>query len=104
MGLTGARAAGCRFENLERWSRFVRARDAVRLTAWWVEADTEFLTLCAGSSVAGLTLLLPDRVAGARSRQSGAELPIRRLVLEGRTQSAIQVDLQEDVPITLCLK
>jgi len=104
MGLAGARAAGCRFENLERWARFVRGRDAVRLTAWWADEDTEFLTLSTGTSVAGLTLLLPDRVTQVRSRQSGARIPVRRLDLEGRTQSAIQIDLQEDAPITLCLK
>ena len=54
--------------------------------------------------MAGLTLLLPDHVTEVRSRQTGAGFPVRELTLEGRMQRAIQVDLTEDAPLTLCLK
>jgi len=102
MGLEGARAAGCRFENLERWSRFFRARADVRLTEWCTEKSAEFITLESATSIDGLTLLLPDRVAGVRSKGTGEEFPVREVILEGRTQRVVVIELRTDSPLTLC--
>ena len=103
MGLEGARAAGCRFENLERWSRFFRARASVRLTEWWTEKRNTFITLESAISIEGLTLLLPDRVTDARFRETDEEVPVREVILEGRAQRAVVVDLRTGSPLTLCL-
>ncbi len=104
IAMEGARAAGCRFENLERWSRFFRARAGVRLKEWWTEGSTIFVTLESNSGMEGLTLLLPDRVKEVRLKERGDVLPVRQLTLEGRTQNAVVVDLGEGAPLRLCLK
>lgn len=104
IAMEGARAAGCRFENLERWSRFFRARAGVRLREWWSEETTIFITLESDSGIEGLTLLLPDRVKEVRLRERGDILPVRQLTLEGRTQNAVVVDLGEGSPLRVCLK
>ena len=100
--MEGARAAGCRFENLERWSRFLRARADVRLTDWRGEDDREFVTLESTDGVQGLALLLPERVTEVRG-ETGAALSTREVELEGRRQRAIVVDLKAGSPFTLCL-
>ena len=101
MGLDGARAAGCRFENQERWSRFSRARADVRLAERREEGEAVFLTLVSPGDLHGLTLLLPDRVTGARGAESGNALDVREVVLEGRRQRAATLDLFAETPLTL---
>ena len=101
MGLDGARAAGCRFENQERWSRFSRARADVRLAERREEGEAVFLTLVSPGDLHGLTLLLPDRVTGARGAESGNALDVREVVLEGRRQRAVTLDLFAETPLTL---
>ncbi len=101
MGLEGARAAGCRFENQERWSRFSRARADVRLVERWEEGEAVFLTLVSPMGLQGLTLLLPDRVIDARVAETGGPLDIREVVLEGRRQRAVFLDLLAKTPLTL---
>ena len=104
MGLEGARAAGCGFANLEQWSRFFRGRAGVRLKARWRTPDAEFVTLESSLEVAGLTVLMPDRVEAVRSGERGENLPLREFALEGRQQQGIVVDLPEKVPLTLCMR
>ena len=101
MGLEGARAAGCRFENQERWSRFSRARADVRLAACWEDGRAVFLTFVSPGDLQGLTLLLPDLVTGVRSGETGEPLDIREVVLEGRRQRAVSLDLSAETPLTL---
>lgn len=101
MGLDGARAAGCRFENQERWSRFSRARADVRLAERREEGEAVFLTLVSPGDLHGLTLLLPDRVTGVRVAETGNALDVRGVVLEGRRQRAASMDLFAETPLTL---
>ena len=101
MGLEGARAAGCRFENQERWSRFSRARADVRLAERWEDGEAVFLTLVSPMGLQGLTLLLPDRVIDARVAETGGPLDIREVVLEGRRQRTVFLDLLAKTPRTL---
>lgn len=101
MGLDGARAAGCRFENQERWSRFSRARADVRLAERREEGEAVFLTLVSPGDLHGLTLLLPDRVTGVRVAETGNALDVRGVVLEGRRQRAVTLDLFAETPLTL---
>lgn len=101
MGLDGARAAGCRFENQERWSRFSRARADVRLAERREEGEAVFLTLVSPGDLHGLTLLLPDRVTGIRVAETGNALDVREVVLEGRRQRAVFLDLFAETPRTL---
>ena len=101
MGLDGARAAGCRFENQERWSRFSRARADVRLAERREEGEAVFLTLVSPGDLHGLTLLLPDRVTGVRGAETGNALDVREVVLEGRRQRAVSLNLFAETPRTL---
>lgn len=101
MGLDGARAAGCRFENQERWSLFSRARADVRLTGRRREGDAEFLTVDSPGDLEALTLLLPDGVTGVQAAESGEALEVREVALEGRKQQCVVVDLHAGVPRTL---
>ncbi len=101
MGLDGARAAGCRFENQERWSRFSRARAEVRLVARREEGEAVFLTVVSPADLHGLTLLLPDPVTGIRVAETGNALDVREVVLEGRRQRAVTLDLFAETPRTL---
>ncbi len=101
MGLDGARAAGCRFENQERWSRFSRARADVRLEGLREDGQAVFLTMASPGDLPGLTLLLPDRVTGVRVAETGQPLEIREVVLEGRSQRAVSLDLVAETPRTL---
>lgn len=101
MGLDGARAAGCRFENQERWSRFSRARADVRLAERRTEGEAVVLTLVSPGDLHGLTLLLPDRVTGVRGAETGNALDVREVVLEGRRQRAISLNLFAETPRTL---
>lgn len=101
MGLDGARAAGCRFENQERWSRFSRARADVRLEARREDDRAVFLTMASPGDLDGLTLLLPDRVTGVRCGETGETLDIQEVVLEGRPQRAVSLDLSAETPRTL---
>jgi hypothetical protein len=104
LGMEGAIAAGCRFENQENYSSFSRARVGVRLTEAYSKNGSEFITLEAGKAIEGLTLLLPDCVLDVRDSGSGAELPIQQVTLESRRQSAVTVDLGTAAPKTLCFK
>ena len=101
MGLGGARAAGCRFENQERWSLFSRARADVRLTGRRREGDAEFLTVDSPGDLEALTLLLPDGVTEIRAAESGEALEVREVELEGRKQQCVVVDLHAGAPRTL---
>ena len=103
MGLEGAKAAGCRFENLERWSRFFRARAEVRMTGWRRDGEVAHVTLVSDDGVEGLTMLLPDEVADVRSGETGRRLTVGEIELEGRTQRSITMDLPAGRPVTLCL-
>ena len=49
----------------------------------------------------GLTLLLPDLVTGVRSGETGEPLDILEVVLEGRRQRAVFLDLLAKTPRTL---
>ena len=101
MGLDGARAAGCRFENQERWSLFSRARADVRLTEWREEGDAEFLTVESPGDLEALTLLLSDGATEVRVAETGEALEVREVELEGRRQRCVVVDLHAGVPRTL---
>jgi hypothetical protein len=101
IGLEGARSAGCRFENQERWSRFSRARADVRLTELWEDGQAVFLTLVSPGDLHELTLLLPDRVTGVRVAGTGETMDISEVVLEGRRQRAVSLDLFAETPRTL---
>ena len=103
MGLDGAKAAGCRFENLERWSRFFRDRAEVRLTGWRTEGETAHLTLVSEGGIEGLTLLLPDEATDVRLGETSRRLTVDDVELEGRTQRSITMDLPAGRPVTLCL-
>ncbi len=83
--MEGARAAGCRFDNLERFSRFFRARADVQMTEWRGEDDREFVTLESTEGVQGFALLLPERVTEVRG-ETGSVLSMREVDLEGRRQ------------------
>ena len=100
MGLDGARSAGCRFENQERWSLFSRARADVRLMDRRQEGVAEFLTVESPGDLEALTLLLPDGVTEVQAA-TGEALEVREVVLEGRKQRAVVVDLHAGVPRTL---
>ena len=101
MGLDGARGAGCRFENQERWSRFSRARADVRLVERREEGEAVVLTFVSPGDLHGLTLLLSDRVIDVRVTDRGDALDIREVMLEGRRQRAVSVDLLAETPRTL---
>lgn len=101
MGAEGARAAGCRFENLERWSRFFRARAGVRLVDWRSEADADFVTLASQAGIEGLTLLLPEGTAGVRDAGTGEKLSVCEVTLEGRRQRCVVVGLDAGSPLRL---
>jgi hypothetical protein len=102
MGMEGAKAAGCRFENLERWSRFFRARAGVRLTEWRSDGDAAFLTLVSREGIEGLTLLLPEG-CGAQDAGTGKAVAVREVTLEGRRQSCAVVNLTGGAPLRLRL-
>lgn len=101
MGAEGARTAGCRFENLERWSRFFRARAGVRLADWRREGEADFLTLQSAEGIEGLTLLLPDGAVEVREAEKGEALAAREWALEGRRQRGVVVNLGPGTPVTL---
>ena len=103
LGLEGARDAGCRFSNLERWSRFFRARAAVQLTDRRQVDGGDLLTLLSADGVSELTLLLAGSATEASLADSGARLPVHELILEGRPQRAVTLDLPAGVPVTLRL-
>lgn len=103
MALEGARAAGCRIENVERFSRFFRARADVRLASRRVEAGKTFLTLSSEAGVEGLTLILPDVVKEVWLGDTGEKVPVREVALEGRTQRAVVVNLKSASSLKLCL-
>lgn len=100
LGMEGARASGCRFENLERWSRFFRARAGVRLTEWRSDGDAEFITLMSQEGIEGLTLLLPEGF-GVRDAGTGEELAVHEVALEGRGQRGVLVNLSSGAPLRL---
>jgi hypothetical protein len=92
MGLEGAKAAGSRFDNMERWSRFTRGRDSVRMTALRDESGARALTLESKIGVAALTVLLPDGVTEVMD-DGGQGLTVQELKLEGRKQLGVVVDV-----------
>ena len=104
LGMEGAIAAGCKFENQEEFSSFSRARSGVRLTESYSQDDSHFITLAAGANVSGLSLLLPENVQSVQEKSSGASLPIRQATLEGRRQRAVILDLAASIPKTLCFR
>ena len=104
LGMEGAIAAGCRFENQEEYSRFSRARAGVRLTEAYSQGDDYFITLQSGANINRLSLLLPESVGAVREASTGAVLPIQQAMLEGRRQRAVTVDLAAATPLTLCLR
>ena len=100
--LREAHAAGCRFDNLERWAHFFRCRAAVSLKLWRLgAAGDEFVTLEAPESVEELALLLPAAVAGAQRLDTGEELPLHAWELEGRPQRGIVMNLNAGQPLAL---
>lgn len=104
LGLRGAAAAGCRFDNLEHWSRFFRARAAVRLTGWQIgPGPAEWITLWAADSLAQLVMLLPDTVTEVHLAATGIALPLHTWRLEGRWQQGVLVDLDAGHEMTLHL-
>ncbi len=103
IGLEGARSAGCRFENQERWSRFSRARADVRLVDRWNEGGAVFLKMVSPGDLHGLTLLLPDPVTGVRVAETGEVLEVREVVLEVQKQRCVHLDLLSGTPRTLRL-
>lgn len=102
MALRAARNAGARFDNLERWSRFVRGRDAVQMVNWREESAAVVIELESSLGVQGLALLLPSGVDQVRTGD-GHSLPLGELELEGRSQRAVCIDLPEGHPVELCL-
>ena len=102
LGMEGAIAAGCRFENQENYSSFSRARAGVRLTESYTQNGNQFVTLEAGANVSELSLMLPDKVASVQEVGNGAALPLRHVILEGRQQRAVNINLAAAVPKTLC--
>jgi hypothetical protein len=103
IGLEGAKSSGCRFENLERWSRFFRARAGVQMRDCRRNGDATLVTLVSDEGVKGLTLLLPDDVTEAKQGDTGGGLAVVDVTLEGRTQQAVTVDLPAGRPVTLRL-
>ncbi len=104
LGMEGAIAAGCRFENQENYSSFSRARAGVHLTESYAQGENHFITLVAGANISGLSLMLPDNVTSVQEKSTGASLPIQQVTLESRHQRAVTIDLNEGAPLTLCLK
>jgi hypothetical protein len=102
-GMEGARGAGCRFENLERWSRFFRARAGVQLVVWRTGDDADFIALKSTEGLEDLTLLLPNGVTEVRAAETGEALAVRELALEGRRQRGVVVRLSAGSPLTLRL-
>ena len=104
LGLTGALAAGAVAANLEDWSRFFRARAALRLTEHTQLAGATLMTLEAPRATVGLTLLLPSSIVAARNAESGENYPLREWWLEERTQRGLVIDLEPDRPVSLWLQ
>jgi hypothetical protein len=98
IGLKGAQDSGARFDNLESWSRFFRARAGIKLIHYDGKGTC---TLESPQSIKGLTLLLHDSVHTVRT-ETGTIL-IRQLELEGRTQKAIVLDLVANQPTTISM-
>ncbi len=94
--MRGAQAAGCQFDNLERWSRFFRARASVQLVMRRMGDDDEFITIHSRQNVDQLALLLPPAVVAAQQPATGHYLPLRTWQLEGRSQHGIVVDMLAD--------
>ncbi len=92
MGLESAKANGSAFDNHERWSKFVRGRDAVKMTGIRDNSGTTVLTLESDIGVEGLAVLLPDGV-GEVMDEGGRELAIQEFRLEGRDQRAVVIDV-----------
>ncbi|MDA0746893.1 MAG: hypothetical protein O2954_10265 [bacterium] len=101
IALEAAKNAGCRFENLENFSRFFRARANVQLTAYRTETQTTTLTLESKLGIQNLTLLLPEQT---EIRSQKEPLSIHHLHLEGRTQCAVILHLRPNTPETLHLR
>ena len=102
MALRAAQREGARFDNLEHWTGFVRARDAVRMVGCRQEGTSTVITLQTELALQDLTLLLPDSVCEVRS-EKGASLPLVSRHLEGRDQSTVCIDLPDMTPVELCL-
>ena len=94
LGMEGARAAGCRFENLERWSRFFRARADIRLVNGSALDDTGLVRILSDEGVAGLTLLLSECTGDVWHEETGDRMAIREVELEGRLQRAVVMNLK----------
>jgi hypothetical protein len=104
IALREARAAGCRFDNLEHWARFFRRRAGVRLVTWRSGTDEdEFVTLEAPESVEELALLVPDLVTAVQSMATGEAIPLQAWWLEGRWQTGTVVKLNAGQPLALRL-
>lgn len=103
LGMEGAIAAGCRFENQENYSSFSRARAGVRLTESYSQNGNHFITLESGSNISELSLMLPENTASVQEASNGAALPLQHVILEGRQQRAVNINLAAAVPKTLCL-
>ena len=103
LGIQGAKAAGCRFENLERWSRFFRARAGVQLQLWREDGDGELIAIRSDADVRGLTLMLSACVGDVWREDTGQRIEVRTVEMEGRSQRAVVVDLAEGDPLRLRL-
>jgi hypothetical protein len=103
IGLEGARAAGCRFENLESWSRFFRARATVALLDHDVEPNGVTLTISAQQAISELYLILPDDVTQACQADTGVPLQLETRTLEGREQRGLSLELQAGRAVRLHL-
>lgn len=104
LGMEGAIAAGCRFENQENYSSFSRARAGVRLEESYIQDDDHFITLESEKDISELSLMLPEHVTAVMEKSTGAALPIRLSVLEGRRQRSVSIELPAARPKSLCLK
>jgi hypothetical protein len=103
LGLDGARDAGCRFENLENWSRFFRARATVTLEHFATVPGAAHLVLRAEQDLNDLFLLLPESVGIVSRVDTGASLPIVSRTLEGRAQPGVVCALRAGKPLELRL-
>jgi hypothetical protein len=103
-GLAGARAAGCRFDNQEAWSRFSRARADVRLREWRRTEDGVVMALESAEGITGLTLVVPDGVASAADAATGERFSLLTLRREARLQRMVTLDLPPGRPRRLVFR
>lgn len=97
-------ALGIEMGNLEDWSRFVQARDALRVEIIRSDATATVMKLTAPKAVEGLTILGEARNLVSEILLDGKPQPLQTLEIEGRARSAAVISLAQGQESELIIK